>query len=81
MAYFVYWHKFANSGLWEYSNRPTALRVADELAKQEEVYRVTVLDGSILAVVKDKKAQLGIRRIYTGVPRGLPFLPPTIGPL
>lgn len=53
MAWFVYWHKYANSGLWEYKDKDTALRVAKNLAKQKQVYTIKVVEGSELLTIKD----------------------------
>lgn len=53
--WFVYWHKFANSGLWEYKNKATAYQVAKDLAKQEDVYRVTVLESKCWETIKSSE--------------------------
>ncbi|MBA7624510.1 hypothetical protein ES703_31919 [subsurface metagenome] len=52
MAYLVYWHKMANSGLWKRENWNDALRLAEELAKQEGVFEVQIIKGEIVATPK-----------------------------
>lgn len=42
--FLLYWHKGANSGLWQYDKREYAFEIANDLAKQESMYRVTIID-------------------------------------
>lgn len=61
----VYWHKCANSGLWEFNTKENAVEVARQLAEQKDVYDVVVIDiineqklvikqGSKMSVEKDR---------------------------
>ena len=40
----IYWHKGANSGLWTALDRETAIEMGEDLAKQESMYNVEVID-------------------------------------
>lgn len=42
--YLLYWHKFANSGLWGFKNEKLARTTAEDFAKQESMYRVVLVD-------------------------------------
>ena len=48
----VYWHKSANSGIWYFENRNSALIAANDLAGQQEVYDVVLLHISNVKVIK-----------------------------
>ena len=48
----VYWHKGANSGLWSFNSYHDAKNMAEELAKQEDVYDVTIVTTGSCKVFK-----------------------------
>lgn len=51
--WFVYWHKFANSGLWRYKEKNYAYEAARDLLKQEEVSRIIVLESNCWEEMKE----------------------------
>lgn len=42
--YVVYWHKFANSGVWEFDTHENAMEIATSFRKQEDMNRIVVFD-------------------------------------
>ena len=42
--FIIYWHKFANSGLWTAKTLEQAIESASFLANQEQVYNVTIIN-------------------------------------
>lgn len=55
--YIIYWHKFANSGIWGYDNKETAYKIANDFAKQDKMYDVSIIDvkeGTIDIIKGDK---------------------------
>ena len=64
--YLLYWHKFANSGLWGFEKEKIARSTAEDFAEQESMYSVILIDTKegTVEVIKSKDDQT--KSIFAG---------------